>query len=362
MSASWSDMERRTVEMSFISLAGFWHTDPSRVADAVVELMSTMHPRQEIIWGPAVHQPAPERPGMAAKLSDALALICRDLDTGEHYIVFRGTNTISPIEWLFQDFMVQKQLPWRGILDGPAPEEALVSEGTATAIALRRDLRPGPGATGAGVSLAEALVAILEGSAGPCVMHFTGHSLGGLLASAMALWLLDYLEGSGRGETAKRLKLDAYGYAAPTAGNRAFADYLSSRLPNNVRYANDLDIATLAWDESAMAEIPSLYEPKIKMQSFTKSLFGICMMLCEGKSYAQPGERVLVPASIMPARGNLFLLEAAYQHCMPYLDMLPPERKETIRREILEPLTVLASFTGLKPVDLRKLFKPRRGG
>jgi len=356
----WTEIERRTVEMSFIALAGFWHTDPSRVADAVTGLLGELLPRQKIVWGPAVHQPAPELPGPAAKLSDALVFISRDLDTGEHYVVFRGTNTISPTEWLLQDFMVQKRVPWREVQAGPAPEEALVSEGAATAIELRRELRPGPGRAGEGVRLAAALLGILEASGERCVMRFTGHSLGGLLAPAMALWLLDFLEDVGQRKLASGLELEAYGYAAPTAGNRDFARYLASRLPRNRRYANDLDIATLAWDDEAMKRMPSLYEPEIGMSPFIRSLYGLCAKLCEGKGYAQPGERIPVPARVAPVRRSLFLLEAAYQHCMPYLDILLPERKEAILREVVKPWTDFASFEGLKRVDLRRFFKALR--
>jgi hypothetical protein len=352
----WSDMERRTVEMSFAALAGFWSVDPTQVAREVTGLMSAMHPNQDIVWGPAVHQPAPALPGMPARLSDALVFACRDRDTGEYYIVFRGTNTISPTEWLLQDFMVQKQVPWRELRDGPAPEEALVSEGSAKAITLRLGLRPVPGAPGRGLSLEEFLVSTLEASAGPFVMHFTGHSLGGLLAPAMALWLRDRVEGKGREELAGRLKLDVYGYAAPTAGNRAFADYLSSRLPGNRRYANELDIATLAWEEKAMRTMLSLYEPGIKILAITKSLIGLSLKLCEGKGYAHPGERIPVPASVTPNRRKRFLVEAAYQHCMPYLDMLLPDRKEAILRDVIRPLTNLMSFAGLKAAELQRLY------
>jgi hypothetical protein len=352
----WSEMERQTVEMSFISLAGFWSSDPALVAREVSSLMSRMLPRQEIVWGPAVHQPAPALPGMPARLSDALVLACRDLDTGEYYLVFRGTNTISPTEWLLQDFMVQRQVPWREVRDGPAPEEALISEGAAKAVTLRLGLRPVSGAAGRGVSLEEFLVSTLEASVGPCAMHFTGHSLGGLLAPAMALWLSDRVEAGGREDLAQKLKIDVYGYAAPTAGNRAFADYLSSRLPGNLRYANDLDIATLAWEEEAMRRMASLYEPGIKMQAITKPLFGLCLKLCEGKGYAHPGERILVPAGVAPNRRKRFLVEAAYQHCMPYLDILIPDRKEAILREVIRPLTDLMSFAGLKAAELRRLY------
>jgi hypothetical protein len=355
--AEWSEIERRTVEMSFIALAGFWQTDPALVAQTVSGIMAKMLPRQEIVWGPAVHQPQPALPGMPPKLSDALVLACRDRGSGELTIVLRGTNTISPTEWLLQDFMIQKQVPWLDLRAGPAPEDALVSEGTARAVTLRLGLRPAPGTPGRGRSLEEFLVSELESSPGPCRMRFTGHSLGGLLAPVMALWLLDRIESGGRRDLADKLELDVYGYAAPTAGNRAFAEYLASRLPAARRYANDIDIAALAWEEAAMKKMPALYEPEIKMQAITKSLIRLCALLCEGKGYAHPGGRILVPAKIESKRGKRFLIEAAYQHCMPYLDILLPERKEAILDEVIRPLTRLMTFEGLKAVDLKKLFK-----
>ena len=106
-----SGAENETVELSFISLAGFWETEPTRIAKAVIGLMERMLPRQEMVWGPALHQPQRSGP-KAATTSDALEFICRDLDTGEYTAVFRGTNPISAIEWLFQDFMVQRMVRW----------------------------------------------------------------------------------------------------------------------------------------------------------------------------------------------------------------------------------------------------------
>jgi hypothetical protein len=120
----WSSEETLTIELSFISMAGCWHADPAEVAKAVSSLMRTLLPRQEIVWGPAVHQPGPDKPGGAAKLSDALVLVCRDADTGKYYVVFRGTNTNSSAEWLLQDFMVQRQVPWLEIQPGASPERA----------------------------------------------------------------------------------------------------------------------------------------------------------------------------------------------------------------------------------------------
>lgn len=352
----WTPLERTTVELSFISLAGCWQSQPRAVAATITDLMGRMLPEEEIVWGPAMHQSTPEPLGGQAGLSDALALIARDRNSGEYFVVFRGTNTVSAAEWLFQDFMVQRQVPWRDIQAGPAPEEALVSEGAARAVRMRLDLTPGKGEKGEGKNFPAALIDILEASKGPCVMHFTGHSLGGLLAPAMALWLVDYLDATARPELAARLRLDVYGYAGPTAGNAAFAAYLESRLPATARYVNPLDIAPRAWDEAAMRDLPRLYRPRIGMEPIMRSLYDLCVAFSRGKGYAQPGPAIAVPSRVVPARGNLFLLEAAYQHAVPYLDMLEPGRKAMILAEVIEPVAAAVQVRGAKPIELEELF------
>jgi hypothetical protein len=352
----WSPIERTTVEMSFISLAGCWQTQPRAVAATITDLMGRMLPEKEIVWGPAMHLPGSETPGGPSRLSDALALIARDRNTGEYFVVFRGTNTISAAEWLFQDFMVQRQVPWRDIQAGPAPEEALVSEGAARAVKMRLDLTPEKAERGEGKNFPAALIDILENSRGPCVMHFTGHSLGGLLAPAMALWLVDYLDAAARPELAAKLRLDVYGYAGPTAGNAAFAAYLESRVPALSRYVNPLDIAPRAWSEAAMRDLPSLYRPRIGMEPIVRSLYDLCVAFSRGKGYAQPGAAIAVPSRVVPTRGKLFLLEAAYQHAVPYLDMLEPERKAMILAEVIEPVAAAVQVRGAKPIELEELF------
>jgi hypothetical protein len=351
---AWTPMEQKTVEMSFISLAGCWQDQPRAVAADIIDLMGRMLPREEIVWGPAMHLQSADTLG--GPLSDALALICRDRDSGEYFVIFRGTNTVSSAEWLLQDFRVQRLIPWRDIQAGPAPENALVSEGTATAVKMRLDLTPEEGEKGAGKNFPAALIDILENSEGPCVMHFTGHSLGGLLAPAMALWLVDYLDATEQAELAAKLKLDVFGYAAPPAGNAYFAAYLASRVPME-RYVNHLDIAPRAWNEAAMASLPRLYLPQIRMQSVVRSLYNLCIGISKGKGYAQPGPSIAVPSRVVPTRDNLYLLEAAYQHAMPYLDMLEPDRKKMIIDEVIEPIAAAVQVKGAKPIDLEELFQ-----
>jgi hypothetical protein len=350
---AWTPMEQKTVEMSFISLAGCWQSQPHAVAATITDLMARMLPREEIVWGPAMHMPGSDAQG--GPLSDALVLICRDRDSGEYFVVFRGTNTVSAAEWLLQDFRVQKQIPWRDIQAGPAPEDALVSEGAATAVKMRLDLTPQAGEKGEGRNFPAVLIDILENSKGPCVMHFIGHSLGGILAPAMALWLVDYLDATEQPELAAKLKLDVYGYAAPPAGNAVFAAYLASRVPT-ARYVNPLDIAPRAWNGATMSSLPGLYLPQISMQPFMRSLYILCVRLSNGKGYTQPGPSIVVPSRVVPTRGNLYILEATYQHAVPYLNMLDPGRKKMIIDEVIEPIAAAAHVKGADAAALEELF------
>jgi Lipase (class 3). len=355
-SPNWNEMERTTIELSFVTLAGCWNTDPDKTVYAVSDLLWRMFPRQEIAWGPALHQPNPDIPGTATQRSDALALITRDFDTGEYFVIFRGTNTVSAVEWAMQDFMVQRMIPWSAIQRGAAPADAMISEGASTAIKMRLELAPGRGCTGEGESLAKALVRIVEDSNGRCVMHFTGHSLGGLLAPVMALWLKDQLVLEGRQDLLDKLDLDVYSYAAPTAGNKSFASYLAYRVPEQRRYACDLDVVPQAWQEDTIELMPEIYKPSIEMELALRPLYNLCLSFARGKGYAQPMPRIDVPSRVVRAKGDLYILEAAYQHMMPYLDMMLPERKAEILRSVIQPLIASVTIVGVKPVDLQDIY------
>lgn len=355
---SWTEDERLTVELSFLAYAGFWMTDRKEAEDAVAEILGRLMPRQKIVWGPVAHQPEKI---LVPGPTDALLFICQDLETGVYTIVLRGTNPVSIVEWAVQDFQVTDCVSWSELTGLPAPTDALITEGTAEALKLRLGLRPGPDRAGDERSFAEAMVDILERSEGPCSLRFTGQSLGGLLSFIVPLWLVDRLEADGRRDLLDKLRLEIYAYAGPTPGNKAFAEYLVSRLAGKIgRYANDLDIATLVWDEKLMETMPSLYLPDIKLKGLTASLFKISIAAARGKEYTQPYERILVPSKVVPIKGRLYLLEAAYQHFIPYLDMLPVEREDVLLNEIIYPLVSKVGKKGFTTTDLKELIEERR--
>lgn len=357
---AWSELERLMVELSFASYGGFWLDDPAMVAAEVSAFMADFLPGQEIVWGPAAHSPDPV---VFSHPTDALAFICRDEATGDHTVVFRGTNPVSGSEWLFQDFMIDGQVPWSAVDDGlpalrAAPDDALVSEGTATALRLRLGLTPGPGFPGAGSSLEDALVGLAAVTDGTRRIRFTGHSLGGLLAPVAALWLSERLDGALEGDAAPRPPLSVHGIASPTPGNAVFASYLDSRLPDYARYANELDVAALAWAEASMETLPGLYRPSIRMTSILRPLYRFCSRLSRGKGYAHAGTLVPVPSSVAPVYGDLYSLQMIYQHSVAYLLMLEPDRREEIVAGIIDPLAELVRIPGAEPMDVRSLFGP----
>ncbi len=355
---SWTDEERQTIELSFLAYAGFWLTEREEVERAVAEIIGRLLPRQELVWGPVAHQPETILMGGT---TDALLFICRDSDTGATTVVLRGTNPVSIMEWAVQDFQVRDCVPWSELSGTTAPSDAVVTEGTADALRMRLALRPGEGSKGCGLSFAEAMIDILARSGGPCVLRFTGQSLGGLLALVTPLWLVDRLEAEGRSDLLEKLRLEVYAYAGPTPGNKVFAEHLMSRLQGKIaRYANDLDIATLVWDEAMMETMPSLYLPHIKLKGLTSSLFKLSIAAVRGKNYAQPYERILVPSTVVPVKGRLYLLEAGYQHFIPYLDMLPEDRENAILNEIIYPLVSKVGMKGFTADDLRALIEERR--
>jgi len=357
----WSDVEKKTVSLSFLTLCGCWERDPARVSASIKDLLGRLNPEEDIVWGPAMHFPelikgqkiVPEN--ALSPLSDALVLITKDRNTGIYSIIFRGTNTISAAEWVFQDFMVQKQIPWNEIVPTEAPAAAMISEGTATAIRLRLPMSPLKGEKGAGISFEDELISLASGSredGSPRVLRFTGHSLGGLLAPAMALWLQDEMRTRG-GSTAQ---FEVYAYAGPTAGNRAFADYLSSHVQHFMRYASSLDIAPRVWEKDTLEPAPELYQPEIKMLPVTRSLYAIALRVASEKGYAQPGPAIEVPSTIVPVKGRLFLLEAAYQHMMPYLNMLGHDARDEIIAAVMVPIAEKIQLKDLDSKDLLDLF------
>jgi pimeloyl-ACP methyl ester carboxylesterase len=99
----------------------------------------------------------------------------------------------------------------------------------------------------------------------------TGHSLGGCLASVVAAWLASVFGNAAR--------LKAYTFAAPSAGNQAFADYYNALFTDSktssstaYRIYNTLDSVPNAW--ASLATILTYYTPSPLCPDYIKDIVG----------------------------------------------------------------------------------------
>jgi hypothetical protein len=114
-----------------------------------------------------------------------------------------------------------------------------------------------------GITLSGFLRAAVESSLTPLNIYVVGHSKGGPLAAALALWLADTQGKSvpdrDTWDPAGNAKLNLYSFAAPTPGNSGFRDYFSGKIGNHYRLENPLDVVPHVWNTAEMNQIPEFY-------------------------------------------------------------------------------------------------------
>ena len=98
-----------------------------------------------------------------------------------------------------------------------------------------------------GQTAVEFLKGVLPGSQ----LIVTGHSLGAMLATVMSVYL--------HHELSPQLQVVPYTFAAPTAGNKEFADAYGHLFGGAGRYFNNLDLIPKGFEYDDVASIKSLY-------------------------------------------------------------------------------------------------------
>jgi lipase (class 3) len=91
----------------------------------------------------------------------------------------------------------------------------------------------------------------------------TGHSKGGALAPAVALWLKDALASgrpAERWDATGRARISCHAFAGPTPGNAGFARRLDDVLGADHHHLRNVkDVVTHAWQADELGQIPGLY-------------------------------------------------------------------------------------------------------
>lgn len=224
-------------------------------------------------WGPAQDP-----------LQANLALIADYLVPGSSapaatMVIVRGTDMTNDV-WgdlkeAFEDLLVVRQVSPSWSSD-PAVR---VARGTMDALRAIEALRAD------GVGLLDFLAARLGTPNGrPGLLAVSGHSLGGCLATVVAPWLKSSL--AARGIEAAILPIT---FAAPSAGNSAFAAGFAAEFPDCIQYYNRLDVVPMGWAELAATKT-------IYAQSGSPAPPAVCIMTdiftdamrVAGSAYVQP--------------------------------------------------------------------------
>jgi hypothetical protein len=113
----------------------------------------------------------------------------------------------------------------------------------------------------------------------PVTIEVIGHSKGGALAAALALWLADTqgkaVAAAYQWDPSTKARIKVWSFAAPTPGNAGFAGHFAQKLPDAYRLANPYDLVPCAWNPYEFEQIPALYgEQSSELRQIVKSLDG----------------------------------------------------------------------------------------
>ena len=371
MSTTIPNFSQRQIMLSFSYLAycGEEITTPNPESQILTLINAAMpktppvaspNPTWEIVWGPAAYT----TPG--ALYQDNLMFVAQSQsDPSQMVIAIRGTNFVAQLDWLMDDFDVYQTMTWPPGSTTSTPAGAKMSESTSIGLQILftmlgtayKNGTPGPA-----VSLMNFLLTQTSAGVDLCV---TGHSLGGCLASTLALYLKDNVASW---DSSGKSVVSCITFAAPTAGNAAFAAYSDSRFKGAPMPLNwdaslgttcdavrcSFDVAPMAWIYTNVSASPtssplfSIYAPPNVNPpniDFSKAPFPWGFTWTEGEKYILPDvadmletqdyAQVVASAALLQGTFNtdyvgdttngtlttyvkVFAAQAAYQHSFSY--------------------------------------------
>jgi triacylglycerol lipase len=162
----------------------------------------------------------------------------------------------------------------------------------------------------------------------PVDVVVTGHSKGGALAQAVALWLAD-TRGDGAGaerawDPQGLATVRCFSYASPTVGDAGFAARAVGVLGDGLhRIVNPLDVVPCTWSTTDLARIAALYGHPVAPQPGLGSLVELISASVQPLGYCHvPAQTThALPAALDPARQS-FMDQMAHQHLGSYLGAL----------------------------------------
>jgi hypothetical protein len=347
----------------------------------LLEKLSPVNGQWDIVWGPATFNAA--SPGFDDAAMYVARKLPFDLQPSTFAIVVRGTNPISLRDWIFGDLMVARQVAWTygkgiggakislstalglrvlqhlrweegpsiaaaeqvetipdspeawthairvrlasqsatGILQGFEEKLRLLVGANLDPLSLFRRIEGEP--SGRGSDLRSFLKQQVSSSPGAVDIYVTGHSKGGALSSTLALWLADTqgedVAPDDQWDPAKKASVNAYSFAGPTAGNRAFAEHSTEVLKQRLhRIVNTKDVVPYAWNSDDLKQVPTLYRLPDSERLALQVLVGRIVKAVEPLGYCQPGDATRIEANELPNRP--LLAQLIHQHLDGYFE------------------------------------------
>ncbi|MCP4221400.1 MAG: lipase family protein, partial [bacterium] len=302
---SFDSTEQLMVKLAYCAYCSFMSVNPQAIHEAIGNVLAKHTPHQHLVWGPAEHR------AVVGLFTNALMFVVKDTATGQYTVVVRGTNPVSLDSWLLEDLMVARLVPWDKEKEG---EKRMISKGTENALEIHLDKAdPADGIPGAGTKIFDYLVDLLKNSKGKVILNFTGHSLGGLMAPTLALWVKEHLPP----ELLEKADIRVYAFAGPTAGNKEFAEYCDQMLGDKcMRYPNTLDVVTHVWNADSIRNLETLYTEY--MDKALEILIDIVYKVVENKEYTQLKNFKSVPSQFVSSLDS-FTEQATFQHLPAYV-------------------------------------------
>ncbi|MGE5583621.1 MAG: lipase family protein [Bacillota bacterium] len=333
--------EKVTLALAFLA-----YEESSQNLRKYLASLESLIGKYALVWGPSFHYNLVHK-------TDSMAFIVRSMDEpASFYVVIRGTTPLTLTDWIFHDLLVQSMVswdlvPWEGVLPPPQPlaGSPAVSLASNNALAILVNVL-----TDNGITIGAFLQNQVKRATTPVTIYFTGHSLGGAMAPALALYLHDHWPA---GQAKPLWKV--YGFAGPTAGNGPFASHSNRFLGADCKiYQNPFDVATHVWDLRSMEKLPSLYAPLKMPNILLKILQKIAIPAIKDKNYTQlEVKQPEIPSRIIINQFiDDYLPEMIYQHLLPYFAELIRLCPETGREQLIQLIDsweIIKTFKEIKP-------------
>ncbi len=203
-------------------------------------------------WGPVVLSSSPSNPDSA--VANNTMYIAQSLDSPGLYVVaIAGTNPASSFDWASEDAdFLLKEWPYATHVKGLFKVKPKVTRGTLTGLTILQNM--------VDTNLKQTAFAFLNGQSQAnkaITVWVTGHSLGGALSPAYALFLSDSITFQAWNGP---VNVYCMPVAGATPGNDSFSNYYSTRLGNNtIRVWNTLDVVPHAYNYTMLGQISTLY-------------------------------------------------------------------------------------------------------